>query len=186
MISRKNVFGIAVSAALLTMAAPASAIGVVDDVLDTVTDLVDDLDLGSILDLDGLDLGDGLDLDSTLDLGGGGLVGDDNASDTDANDNGSDTDINDNASDTDSNILKDILTGKDSDGIDIDDSFDGSPAIVKANEILTGSDSDGVDADGDNSVGSDNDVDVGGVDADVGAVDVDGEGLGGSIVDGLL
>jgi hypothetical protein len=167
MISRKNVFGIAVSAALLTMAAPASAIGVVDDVLDTVTDLVDDLDLGSILDLDGLDLGDGLDLDSTLDTGGG-LVGDDNASDTDANDNASDTDANDNASDTDSNILKDILTGSDSDGVDIDDSFDGSQHIVKENEILNGSDSDGVDADGDNKVGSDNDIDVGetGVDLD--------------------
>ena len=167
MITRKNVLGIAVSAALFAFAAPISAndlddLDLVDDVLELVEDVLDldGLDLGG-LDLDGLDLGD-LDLGSSCGTccdtcgsgDGGGVVGDDNASDTDANDN---------LSDTDSNILKDILSGSDSDGIDIDDSLDGSQHIVKENEILNGSDSDVVDADGDNKVGSDNDIDLGDV-----------------------
>src|SRR5687768_873822 len=157
MISRKNVLGIAVSAALFALAAPASAEGL--DVLDSVGDLVEDvLDLDG-LDLDGLgglDLGD-LDLGSSCNTCGtgdddGGVVGDDN---------GSDTDVNDNASDSDSNLLTNVLDGSDSDGIDIDDSLDGSPAIIKDNDILNGSDSDVVDADGDNKIGSDNDLDLG-------------------------
>jgi len=168
MISRKNVLGIAVSAALFAFAAPISAndlddLDLVEDVVELVEDVLDldGLDLGG-LDLDGLDLGD-LDLGSSCDTccdtcgtgdDDGGVVGDDN---------GSDTDVNDNASDTDSNILTNVLDGSDSDGIDIDDSLDGSPAIIKSNEILNGSDSDVVDADGDNKVGSDNDIDLGDV-----------------------
>ena len=153
MITRKSVLGIAVSAALVAFAAPASAEGL--DLLDSVGDLVED-----ILDLDGLDLGD-LDLGSSCDTccdtcgtgdDNGGVVGDDN---------GSDTDVNDNASDTDSNLLTNVLDGSDSDGIDIDESLDGSPNIIKDNDILNGSDSDVVDADGDNKIGSDNDLDLG-------------------------